>query len=97
MLQRERTLQLATSVGEVDLLDSIHGFKSYALVKQNAEIQDVGVKAPVLSIAGLLRAKRAMQRPKDQQDAVELEALAEARDFAQDAGGASIKLRGAES
>lgn len=94
MLKKEHMLQLATSVGEVDLLDRIHGFSSYSFLKTKAEIQDVGVATPVLSIDGLLRAKRAMKRPKDLQDIVELEALEEARKLAGPSDDtASIRLR----
>ncbi len=94
MLKKEHMLQLATSVGEVDLLDRIHGFASYRFLKTKAEIQDVGVATPVLSIDGLLRAKRAMKRPKDLQDIVELEALEEARKLAGPSDDtASIRLR----
>lgn len=92
MLKKERIVQLATSVGEVDLLNRIQGFASYGFLKQNAEIQNLGVDTPVLTIAGLLRAKRAMKRPKDMQDIVELEALEEVQTLAQQpSGGASMR------
>ncbi len=95
MLRKEHILQLATSVGEVDLLDRIRGYSSYGFLKANAEILDVGVEAPVLSIQGLLRTKRAMKRPKDMQDVAELEALEEARKLSRPSSGdgASIRLR----
>lgn len=78
MLKRDGILQIATSAGEVDLLDRIQGFSSYGFVRRNAETIDIGVDVPILSIDGLLRAKRAMKRPKDLHDIVELEALQEA-------------------
>lgn len=79
MLRRERVVQIATAVGEIDLLDRIQGFSSYGFLKTQSCIQDVGVPVPVLSIEGLLRAKRSMSRAKDLHDVVELEALEEAR------------------
>jgi hypothetical protein len=92
LLKRERTLQLATSVGEVDLLSSIEGFKSYGFVKRKAEVRDVGIPVPVLSIEGLVRTKKAMNRPKDQQDIVELQALDEAQRLSAPEDGASFRL-----
>lgn len=77
-LRREPVLQLATSVGQIDLLNKIEGFATYGTIKKYAEVEDVGVEAPVLSIEGLIKAKEAMKRPKDVQDLIELRALAEA-------------------
>lgn len=93
LLRRERMLQLATTVGEVDLLSQIDGFNSYGFVKKNAELYDVGVPTPVLSIEGLIRTKKAMNRPKDLQDIVELEALDEVRRLVKPDEGAAIRLK----
>ena len=77
LLRRERILQLITMAGEVDLLDKISGFATYGQVKKYARMQDVGVSVQVLGIKGLIRAKKALKRPKDVQDLLELQALAE--------------------
>lgn len=94
LLKKERVVQLATTIGEVDLLDRIRGFASYGYLRANAEVQDIGVLVPVLSVGGLLRAKRAMKRPKDLQDILELEALEEARELTGEPNAsAAIRLR----
>jgi hypothetical protein len=80
ILKRDGVLQLSTSLGEVDLLNRIEGFKSYGAIKKLAEpyvLPGKEIHVAVLSVEGLLKAKRAMKRPKDQHDIVELEALFE--------------------
>lgn len=81
MLKAGPVIHLATDFGRVDLLNRVDGFHSYAAVKKLSEIYDLGYgkTAAVLSIDGLLKAKRFLKRPKDVQDVVELEAIAAAR------------------
>jgi hypothetical protein len=82
LLKRSETLQLSTSLGEVDLLNRVEGFKSYGAIKAlttSYPLPGRDVQVPVLSTEGLLKAKRAMSRPKDLQDIVELEALDQMR------------------
>jgi hypothetical protein len=81
MLKQHGVLQLSTALGEVDLLNRIDGFKSYGAIKalsQELTLANGSVTVAVLSIDGLLKTKRAMNRPKDKQDIVELEAIKQA-------------------
>lgn len=80
-LRKHRIVQLATSIGQIDLIDRIAGFKSYGELKSYAVEHDIGFPVRVLATEGLLKAKRAMKRPKDVQDIVELEALQEAQTY----------------
>lgn len=77
-LRRETAFHLATDFGRVDLLRSIDGFQSYAAVKHLSAPFELApnLSVNVLSIEGLLKAKRFLKRPKDVQDIVELEAIA---------------------
>jgi len=81
LLKSKGVLQLSTSLGEVDLLNRVEGFKSYGAIQKLSEdyiLPNAAGIVSVLSIDGLLKAKRAMNRPKDKQDIVELEALKQA-------------------
>lgn len=67
---------LETTLGDLDLLGEITGFSSYQEIKSFAEEKEVyGLKIRVLSLEGLIRAKRAAGRPKDLDHLPELEAL----------------------
>lgn len=76
-LRRNKMLQLVTDVGEVDLMGTIAGFNSFTQIKKMSETKDIGFPVHVLGVDGMLRAKKALKRPKDQQDIAELEALKE--------------------
>jgi hypothetical protein len=80
-LKEGPVIHLATDAGRVDLLNSVDGFNSYAAVKKLSEPHELGdgQTATVLSIDGLLKAKRFLTRAKDAQDIAELEAIAAAR------------------
>jgi hypothetical protein len=75
-------LTLETTVGDVDLLGVVKGIGAFSQVEQLADtkyIDDFSIR--VLSIEGLIRAKRAAGRPKDRPGLIELEALREAREI----------------
>jgi predicted nucleotidyltransferase len=73
-------LTLQTSIGDVDLLAVVAGIGEFAAVDAIAETMDMDDFAVrVLSIDGLIAAKRAAGRPKDIPGLVELEAIREAR------------------
>lgn len=75
-LQGYKNLYLITDWGQVDFLSEITGLGDYANVRSQAALLDIaGTRCWVLSIDALIRAKRAMGRPKDIQAAVELEAI----------------------
>lgn len=70
--------QFVTSIGAVDVLSEITGFNSFATLTGYAETVVAGGHAlRVLSRSGILKAKRALGRPKDLADIRELEALEE--------------------
>ena len=67
---------LKTSVGDVDILGSVTGLGSYEDVQAHAARYTIGAReVPMLTIEGLIIAKRAAGRPKDQLVLPELEAL----------------------
>lgn len=72
-------LTLTTTSGDVDLMSTIPGVGAYGDVRVLSDRFEIGgTPVVVLSVEGLLRAKRAMNRPKDQIVLMELEALADA-------------------
>lgn len=77
---------LTTDLGDIDLLGSVSGLGNYEDVLEHAEplfVIDSVVPTQVLSLRGLILAKRAANRPKDQLVLPELEALLEVRDLDQ--------------
>ena len=70
---------LDTSIGAIDLLGYVSGFSGYAAVEAMSEERSLfdGV-VKVLSVEGLIKAKRAAGRQKDMLAIPELEALLEA-------------------
>lgn len=80
----ERTLQnamnftLQTEIGDVDLLGEVAGIGDYDAVKANSETKHLyDCDVNILSIEGLIKAKRAAGRAKDLLVLPELEALRE--------------------
>ncbi len=71
---------LTTDLGAIDLLGEISGLGGYESVRADSETLSLyGLEINVLSLEGLLVAKRAVARGKDKEDIVELEALLELR------------------
>jgi hypothetical protein len=71
---------LLTDAGNIDLLARIDGFQNYAEVKASSQpVEAFDCEMAVLSIDGLIRAKRAAARPKDLLAIPELEVLKEAQ------------------
>jgi hypothetical protein len=71
---------LTTDLGAIDLLGEISGLGSYEGLKATSETLPLyGFEMSVLSLEGLLIAKRAAARGKDKEAIVELEALLELR------------------
>ena len=70
---------LDTSIGAIDLLGYVSGFSDYAAIEAMSEERSLfdGV-VKVLSVEGLIKAKRAAGRQKDMLAIPELEALLEA-------------------
>jgi len=76
---------LITSIGEIDLLAEVAGVGNYDEVHEHSSVFDLsGYKVNVLSVAGLIKAKRAAGRTKDLLVLPELEALQEVLDSKDD-------------
>lgn len=75
-------LTLETTICDVDLLGEIPGVGTFPQVDaaaQDFRLRDLVFR--ILSVDGLIAAKRTANRPKDQAGLVELEGLREARDL----------------
>lgn len=84
-VKRGLNFTLTTSLGDLDLLGEVTGIGSYDAVLQTSEWREIeGKKYLVLSLAGLIQAKRAAGRKKDLNALPELEAL---RDLKERMGG----------
>jgi hypothetical protein len=71
-----KNLYLDTDIGQLDCLSFIDGLGDYQTVKQASElikIEDLPLR--ILSLDGLIKAKKAMNRPRDRQVIFELEAI----------------------
>jgi len=78
-LQNATNFTFQTSIGDIDLLGEVAGVGTYSEVKLMSDIFELyGYDVQVLSISGLIKAKRAAGRTKDLLVLPELEALREA-------------------
>ncbi len=69
---------LTTELGDLDFLAEVSGLGSYENVKAAADARIIdGIRIAVLSLSGLIRAKKAVGRPKDLYVLPKLEALEE--------------------
>jgi len=77
-LRTTPVMTLITAQGSIDVMDRVLGVGGFADVLQDSEEVEVGdLRFRVLSLAGLIRAKRAARRRKDLDQLPELEALLE--------------------
>jgi len=77
-LARGLNFTLTTSLGDIDLLGEIPGGGAYRDLQADAiELQMFGTRCLCLSLAQLIRAKRAAGRPRDMEALAELEAIEE--------------------
>ena len=77
-LRTTPVMTLRTIEGELDLLDRVDGVGAYRdAVESSEEITAFGVRFRVLTLDGLIRARRASARPKDLAQLPTLEALAD--------------------
>ncbi len=78
-LQRGSNFALKTDLGDVDLLGEVSGVGAFTQVLAvSVQVELFGLPCAVLSLDGLIAAKRAAGRPKDLLILPELEALREA-------------------
>ena len=79
-LRTTPVLTLATSEGDLDLLDRIDGVGDYRAVRtRSVEVDAFGTAFRVLDLPTLIKAKRATGRPKDREALLELELLRDMR------------------
>jgi len=71
-----KNLYLDTDIGQLDCMSFIDGVGDYEKVKRASELVKVeDVQLRVLSVGALIKAKNAMNRPRDKQAVLELEAV----------------------
>ena len=71
-----KNLYLDTKIGQLDCLSLIEGIGNFEEVKKASRLIKLGkVKIHVLSLDALIKAKKAMNREKDKQAIVQLEAI----------------------
>lgn len=80
-LQSGLNFTLTTDLGDLDLLGEVAGVGAYEQVFASSIERDMaGIKVRVLSLDGLIAAKKAAGRPKDRNHLLELEELKKLRD-----------------
>jgi len=74
---RFKNLYLDTDIGQVDCLASIQGLGDYQDVEKLSEIRDLGggLRIRVLTIDSLIKARKAMNRPRDREAVLQLETI----------------------
>ena len=71
-----KNLYLDTDIGQLDCLSFIDGLGDYEKVKQASELIKVeDVQLRVLNLDALIKAKKAMNRPRDKDALLQLEAI----------------------
>jgi hypothetical protein len=79
-IERGLNFTLDTDLGPLDFLGEVSGLGNYEAVKAASDTLNIfGLDCLVLSIAGLIKAKRAAGRPKDISAITELEGLLDLR------------------
>jgi hypothetical protein len=69
-------MNLTTDLGAIDLMEKVAGIGGFRAVLANSvEVEVQGASFRALSIAGIVKAKRAAGRPRDREQLPELEAL----------------------
>ncbi len=77
-LSRFKNLYLQTDLGSIDLLSEVAGVGRFNdVMEHSVEIELYGMPCCVLDIESLIRTKREMARPKDQEAIRQLEAIKE--------------------
>lgn len=79
-LENGLNFTLSTDVGDIDLLGKVQDLGYYNEVLKYSEILELyGIKCYVLTLEGLIKAKKSLARPKDLHVLTELEALLQIR------------------
>ena len=71
-----KNLYLDTDIGQLDCIGFVAGIGDYSQVKQASEqVQMQNIEIHILGIDALIKAKQAMNRPRDKQAVLQLEAI----------------------
>lgn len=80
-----KNLYLDTSIGQLDCLSYIDGIGDYKKVKGASEIVEVeNIQIRVLSLDALIKARKAMSRPRDREAVLQLEVIKRLKDSKSD-------------
>ena len=80
-----KNLYLDTDIGQLDCLSFIDGLGDYGEVKQESELIEVEkMKMRVLSVDALIKAKKTMNRLRDKEAVLQLEAIKKLRKAGRD-------------
>ena len=75
-----KNLYLQTTLGEIDLLSEVDGVGPYSIVKDHADLVNIGdLQVPVMSIEDIIQSKGFLGRPKDRQVIAELRLVQQAK------------------
>ena len=71
-----KNLHLDTDIGQLDCLGFIEGLGDYGKVRRASELVEVhNIQMRVLNFESLIKAKKAMNRPRDKEAILQLEAI----------------------
>lgn len=69
-------MTLTTTMGDIDVLDIVPGVGNYDDARRQSEVVEIGdVEFRSLTLEALIASKRAVRRPKDLEQLIELEAI----------------------
>jgi predicted nucleotidyltransferase len=75
-----KNLYLDTDIGQLDCLNEVQGIGNFDEVFKNAITINIdGRDYQVLSLDALIKTKKSLNRPQDQQDVLQLEAIKQAK------------------
>jgi len=76
-----KNLYLDTDIGQIDCLGYIQGLGAYENIEPLSEVRDIGdgLRIRVLTVDSLIEARKAMNRPRDKQALLQLEAIKKMR------------------
>lgn len=78
---RFKNLYLDTDIGQVDCIGFVQGLGNYEDIEPMSEIRDIGggLRIRVLTVDSLIEARKAMNRPRDREAVLQLEAIKKMR------------------
>ncbi len=71
-----KNLYLDTNIGQLDCISSVDGVGDYATIKSSCLLVQTGnITLRVLNIDSLIQSKKTMDRPRDREAVIQLEAI----------------------